>query len=123
MTIQQLYENIGGNYEQAVRVMKKDKLIDKYVRKLKDSDAGEQLAQAGEAMDAAKLFDSAHALKGVCANLGLDALANAADEITEEFRSGNARKLSDDAVREKVEAILTRFRNTVQSIAEYEAGD
>ncbi len=122
MTIQQLYEKIGGNYEQAVRVMKKDKLIDKYVRKLKDSDAGEQLAQAGEAMDAAKLFDSAHALKGVCANLGLDALANAADEITEEFRSGNSRKLSDDAVREKVEALLTRLRNTVKGIEEYEAG-
>ncbi|MBQ6121193.1 MAG: Hpt domain-containing protein [Clostridia bacterium] len=122
MTIQQLYEKIGGNYEQAVRVMKKDKLIDKYVRKLKDSDAGEQLARAGEAMDAAKLFDSAHALKGVCANLGLDALANAADEITEEFRSGNSRKLSDAEVREKVEALLTRLRNTVKGIEEYEAG-
>ena len=122
MTIQQLYEKIGGNYEQAVRVMKKDKLIDKYVRKLKDSDAGEQLARAGEAMDAAKLFDSAHALKGVCANLGLDALANAADEITEEFRSGNPRKLSDAEVCEKVEALLTRLRNTVKGIEEYEAG-
>ena len=122
MTIQQLYEKIGGNYEQAVRVMKKDKLIDKYVRKLKDSDAGEQLAWAGEAMDAAKLFESAHAMKGVCANLGLDALANAADEITEEFRSGNSRKLTDAEVREKVEALLTRLRNTVKGIEEYEAG-
>ena len=74
-------------------------------------------------MDAAKLFDSAHALKGVCANLGLDALANAADEITEEFRSGNARKLSDVEVREKVEALLTRLRNTVKGIEAYEAGD
>ncbi len=122
MTIQQLYEKIGGNYEQAVRVMKKDKLIDKYVRKLKDSDAGEQLAWAGEAMDAAKLFESAHAMKGVCANLGLDALAIAADEITEEFRSGNSRKLTDAEVREKVEALLTRLRNTVKGIEEYEAG-
>ncbi|MBQ8964493.1 MAG: Hpt domain-containing protein [Clostridia bacterium] len=122
MTIQQLYEKIGGNYEQAVRVMKKDKLIDKYVRKLKDSDAGEQLARAGEAMDAAKLFESAHAMKGVCANLGLDALAIAADEITEEFRSGNSRKLTDAEVREKVEALLTRLRNTVKGIEEYEAG-
>ena len=122
MTIQQLYEKIGGNYEQAVRVMKKDKLIDKYVRKLKDSDAGEQLAWAGEAMDAAKLFESAHAMKGVCANLGLDALAIAADEITEEFRSGNSRKLTDAEVREKVEALLTRLRNAVKGIEEYEAG-
>ena len=123
MTIQQLYEKIGGNYEQAVRVMKKDKLIDKYIRKLSSSDVGDMLARAGETMDAGKLFESAHAMKGVCSNLGLDALASAADEITEEFRPGNARKLSDAAVREKVEDVLTRFRNTVQGIAEYEAGN
>lgn len=123
MTIQQLYEKIGGNYEQAVRVMKKDKLIDKYIRKLGSSDVGDKLVQAGEAMDAEKLFESAHAMKGVCANLGLDALASAADEITEEFRPGNPRKLSDAAVGEKVEALLERFRNTLRGIEEYEAGN
>ena len=123
MTIQQLYEKIGGNYEQAVRVMKKDKLIDKYIRKLGSSDVGDKLVQAGEAMDAEKLFESAHAMKGVCANLGLDALASAADEITEVFRPGNPRKLSDAAVGEKVEALLERFRNTLRGIEEYEAGN
>ena len=121
MTIQQLYDRIGGNYEHAVRIMKKDKLIDKYVRKLKDSNVGDALAQAGETMDAVKLFESAHAMKGVCANLGLDALASAADEITEEFRAGNPRTLSDDAVREKAASILQRYRDTVEGIAEYEA--
>ena len=123
MTIQQLYDRIGGNYEHALRIMKKDKLIDKYVRKLKDSNVGDALAQAGETMDAVKLFESAHAMKGVCANLGLDALASAADEITEEFRAGNPRTLSDEAVREKVAGILQRYRDTVEGIAEYEAGN
>ena len=123
MTIQELYVKIGGNYDQAVRVMKKDKLIDKYVRKLKSSNVGEMLAQAGETMDAEKLFESAHAMKGVCSNLGLDALATAADEITEEFRAGNPRTLSDDAVRQKLDAILRRYRETVQGISEYEAGN
>ena len=121
MTIQQLYEKIGGNYDQAVRVMKKDKLIDKYVRKLRNSDVGDMLAQAAGTMDGEKLFESAHAMKGVCSNLGLDALAGAADEITEEFRPGNARKLSDDAVREKLDNLLQRYRATVECIAEYEA--
>ena len=123
MTIQELYVKIGGNYDQAVRVMKKDKLIDKYVRKLKSSNVGEMLAQASETMDAEKLFESAHAMKGVCSNLGLDALATAADEITEEFRAGNPRTLSDDAVRQKLDAILRRYRETVQGISEYEAGN
>ena len=33
MTIKELYDNIGGNYEQAVKVMKLDKLIDRHIRK------------------------------------------------------------------------------------------
>ena len=30
MTIRELYAKIGGNYDQAVRVMQMDKLIDRY---------------------------------------------------------------------------------------------
>ena len=122
MTIQQLYEEIGGNYEQAVRVMKSDRLIDKYIRKLKSSNVGEMLEKAGQSMDATALFESAHAMKGVCANLGLDNLANAADEITEEFRPGNPRRLSDDEVQAKLQAIAERYAATAQSISRYEEG-
>ena len=121
MTIQELYARIGGNYDQAVRIMKSERLINKYVRKLKDSNVGEMLAEAGETMDGVKLFESAHAMKGVCANLGLDALARAADEITEEFRPGNARKLSDDEVKARLQAVGERYRSTVAAIREFEA--
>ena len=122
MTIQELYAKIGGNYDQAVRVMKKDKLIDKYVRKLTNSDVGDMLAQAGASMDGTKLFESAHAMKGVCSNLGLDALANAAHEITEEFRPGNPRRLSDEVVQAKLDAISQMYRNTTEGIRAYEEG-
>ena len=121
MTIRELYDAIGGNYDQAVRVMKMDRLIDKYVRKLKNSRLDEALAEAGASMDAAKLFESAHAMKGVCSNLGLDALAAAADEITEEFRPGNPRRLSDEEVRARLDAIAERYRATAEGIARYEA--
>ena len=120
MTIKELYETIGGNYEQALRVMKMDKLIDRYVRKLKSSGVGEQLAAAGETMDALKLFESAHGMKGVCSNLGLDELASAADAITEEFRPGNTRKMSDEAVKEKLQQILALYQRAVDGIRRYE---
>lgn len=122
MTLQELYEQIGGNYEQAQRVMKMDKLIDRYVRKLKNSGVDKQLAAAGETMDPKQLFESAHAVKGVCANLGLDELAAAADEITEEFRPGNERKMSDDAVKEKLQYISDLFEKTLAGIEKYENG-
>ena len=122
MTIQELYEKIGGNYDQAVRVMKTDRLIDKYIRKLKSSGVCEALAEAGQTMDAVRLFESAHAMKGVCANLGLDALAKAADELTEEFRTGNPRRLSDEEVGERLKAIAERYRLTAAGISDYEEG-
>ena len=93
MTIQELYAKIGGDYEQAVKVMRMDKLIDRYVRKFPASGTCEKLAEAGQSMDPAQLFESAHALKGVCANLGLTAIASAAGAITEEFRPGAVRKI------------------------------
>lgn len=123
MTIRELYGIIGGNYDQAVRVMKSDRLIDKYIRKLKNSRLDEMLSEAGAAMEADRLFESAHAMKGVCSNLGLDDLAKAADRITEEFRPGNARRLSDEAVQSDLRSIVDRYRATVEGIRRYEEGE
>ena len=120
MTVRELYDKIGGNYEHAVQIMRSDRLIAKYVGKLKDSGVGEKLEQAGETLDAVGLFESAHAMKGVCGNLGLDELAKAADEITEEFRPGSPRRFSDDEVRAKLRAIAEKYRFTAESIREYE---
>ncbi len=122
MTLEELYGKMGGNYEHAKQIMKMDKMIDKYVRKLKNSGVGDALSAAGETMDANGLFESAHALKGVCANLGLDDLAAAAEEITEEFRPGNSRKLTDAEVKAKISAVIEKYQNTLACIAEYEAG-
>ena len=88
MTIQELYDQIGGSYDHAVQIMRMDKMISKYLLKLTDSDICDKLRDAAGSMDPAALFESAHAMKGVCANLGLDDLAAAVSEVTEEFRPG-----------------------------------
>ena len=122
MTLQELYTEMGGNYDQAVRVMKMDKLIDRYVRRLKDSRLDEGLNEAMETMDPVKLFENTHAMKGVCANLGLDALAAAAAEITEEFRPGGSRRLSDETVKAKLRETIVMYQNAVDCIDRYIAG-
>ena len=122
MTIKELYEKIGADYDQACRVMKMDKLIDRYVRKFIASDVGDKLAEAGEAMDPVRLFEAAHAMKGVCANLGFTAIAGAAGEITEEYRPGNNRSLSDEEVKAKLAQISELYARTVDGIKEYVEG-
>ena len=121
MTLEELYANMGGNYEHAKQIMKMDKLIDKYVRKLKNSDIKARLASAFETMDAAQLFESAHAMKGVCGNLGLDSLADAAEKITEEFRPGGERKYSDDEVKGFIAEVDELYSKTIEGIKRYEA--
>ena len=77
MTLQELYQNIGGDYEQALRVLRMDKLLDKHIRKFTKNGVVETLLAAGETMDPTQLFETAHAVKGVCANLGLKDIAAA----------------------------------------------
>ena len=121
MTIQELYDQIGGNYAHAQQIMKMDKMISKYLLKLTDSGVCENLRKAADDMDAAALFESAHAMKGVCANLGLDDLAEAVGTVTEEFRPGAERKLSDDALKAKLDEIFALYEKTAAGINEYKA--
>ena len=118
MTLPELYQRIDGSYDQALRVMRMDKLIDKYIRKYPDSGMAEAVL---EAEDSSALFEAAHAMKGVCANLGLTALAEDASLLTEEFRPGGVRQLSDGEVQEILDRIEQQHQKAVDGIRLYQA--
>ena len=122
MTIKELYDEIGADYQQAIKVLRMDKLIDKHIRKLPNNGVVDSLLAAGETMDPTALFETSHAVKGICANLGLIALSNAASEISEEFRPGNPRTMSDEEVREKLETIRRDYQRTKEGIERYSQG-
>ena len=122
MTLKELYQEINGDYEQAVRVLRMDKLIDKHIRKLPTNGVVDGLIEAGCSMEPALLFEKAHALKGVCANLGLTVLAAEASDIAEEYRPGNSRRLSDDEIKNKIDNISRMYKRTVEGIRRYEEG-
>ena len=120
MTLQELYQSIGGDYDQALRVLRMDKLIDKHIRKLAQNGVVDRLLEAGKTMDATQLFEAAHAAKGVCGNLGLAKLSEMASEIAEEYRPGHPRALSDDEVRARLDSIAGQYRLTTEGIRRYE---
>ncbi len=121
MTLQELYSSMGENYEQALRILRVEKLVDKHIRKLIPNGLIDSLLAAGEAMDPEKLFDTAHAVKGNCGNLGLTRLAAAASEITEEFRPGSVRKKTDAEVAACLAEIAALYQKTTEAIRKYEA--
>lgn len=120
MTLKELYDAMGGDYDQALRILRIDKLIDKHIRKLPNNVIFEAFAKAGEAMDATALFENAHAIKGVCSNLGLVRIADAASIISEEFRPGNARTMTDAQVQDIIREINDMVQKAMKEIHNYE---
>ena len=122
MTLQELYTLVDGNYDHAVQIMRMEKLIDRYVRKFPNGGLYDALMAAGESMDPTALFESAHALKGVCANMGFDKLSEAVGVITEEFRPGNPRKHTDAEIKAMLADIDALYKRTVAGIEQYAQG-
>ena len=120
MTLQELYAAIDGDYQRALAVLRIEKLIDKHIRRLPGNAIFADLLQAGKNMDGARLFESAHAIKGVCGNLGLVKLAGIASDISEEFRPGNPRRMTDAEVAQKVQEAEAMYNKAVAGIQQYE---
>ena len=121
MTIQEMYEKVGGNYDSAKKILQMDKLISKFVQKFLTDKSCEKLMTAHEAGDETGMFEGSHALKGVCANLGFDNLSKMASEISEEYRPGNARTMSDEEVDKRFVELKALYDRTIAGIQEFAA--
>lgn len=121
MTLKELYDAMGGDYEQAIKVLRVEKLIDKHIRKFPASDIFDGLVEGVKSMDEEKLFESSHAIKGVCANLGLTKISSLASMICEEFRPGHNRERSDAEISEKVNEIVRLRELSIDCINAYVA--
>jgi len=121
MTLAELYKAIGGDLDAALKVLRIEKLVNKHIRKLPDNEIFVSLSEAGRTMDPVMLFESAHAIKGVCANLGLVKMSETASEIADEFRPGSSRSFTDAEVKERIDALEKMFAAAADEIRKYAA--
>ena len=108
MTVKELYEKVGGNYNDAIQRLMSEGLIKKIIVKLADDANFANLLDAIDTDDTEKAFVATHTLKGVCANLSLDELANSFSEQCECFRAGDLEsgKAMMPELKEKFETLL-----------------
>lgn len=121
MTVQELYENIGGSLKSALRILQMDKMVARFIVRYLDEPSCPKLLEAYEAGDGKGVFEAAHAMKGVCANLGLDSLSEKASEICEQFRPGAERTLSEEGIAEKIAELKALHERTVEGIRAFQA--
>ena len=121
MTLPELYAAIDGNFSAVKRILPSDALVEKFILRLIDEKSFERLKNAQASLDSKELFEAAHALKGICANLGLDALSAKASIIAEEFRPQKERQLSDAEVGEQLDQFCQKFEATRATLRQYAA--
>ncbi len=114
MTLEQCYQNMGGDYADAVSRLGSAAMVERFaLRYLKDATM-EQLRMAVLEGDVGASFRCAHTLKGVAANLSFTRLMESASALTEQLRPGTS--LADPALFARVEQA---HREVVVSLTAY----
>ena len=119
MTLEELYEQIGGNYAEAMERMRMEKLVDRFVVKFLNDGSCPSLLTAWSAGDDTAAFEAAHAAKGVCANLAITSIAEPASEITEALRPGNDALRAQTDIDALVAQIEAAYKNAIDCITAY----
>ncbi len=86
MTLERLYEKIGGNYHSIMERLGKEERVNKYVLLFLRDGSYNTFLQAVEQGDIQEAFRAIHTLKGVCMNLSFEELYQLSSEVTEYLR-------------------------------------
>ena len=116
MNIRELYEKIGGKYEDVLGRLSKEDIVEKFALMYLKDNSFDLLLSAIESGDVVAAFRGAHSLKGVAANLGFEELRKAATELTEQLRPQN---VPADATL--VEAVKKAQQKIIAGLQEYQS--
>lgn len=112
MSVKELYEHLGGNYEEAKMRLMSDKLITRFVTQFSKDNAFEKLQTAYENNDLKGIFEASHALKGVSANLALTPIAKISEIITSASRNGDPNELA----KINLDAKMSELKNEIEKM-------
>ncbi len=121
MTVKELYDGIGGDYEEAMTRLMTDALAARFIVKFPEDSSCNDLLDAWDAHDEKAAFQAAHRAKGVCANLSLKRLAVLTSEICEALREGNEDIRAATDVGALVDELRKQYRRTIDAILSFAA--
>ena len=121
MKIEELYQRVGGDYRLIKAALSSERIIKKYVLKFKDATCFAELKAHLEAGKMQEAFGSAHALKGICQNIGFASLQQSVAELTELLRPGNAPVIDTEAAKRLFAQVEKDYGLTLAAVLDYEA--
>lgn len=95
MTIEELYQSLGGDFSKVCSRLPGRRFVERFLRRYLTDDSAQKLMTALNAGDSAESFRLTLALKGVAGNLGFGDLEAATARLAEILRAG---KVSPEAL-------------------------
>lgn len=111
MKIQEIYEQMGIDYDQILDRFGDEELLRKYLNKFMKEQSFVKLQESMEKGNAEEAFEAVHALKGICLTLGFRDLYTASCKLTEVLRNG---KLSGSD--EPYQEVISEYQRLIMMI-------
>lgn len=118
MTMEECYQELGGNYAEVCKLLSNPSLIERFTARFLDDHSYCDLCRELENGNREAAFRAAHTLKGVCANLSFTRLMETVSRLMEVLRP-EADRIPDAAV-ELLEDVKQDYQLTVDTIREYQ---
>lgn len=117
MTLEECYQELGGNYAEVSTRLPSPNMIKRFTGLFLEDKSFETLCRELEEGNRAEAFRAAHTLKGVCANLSFTQLMKSAGELTEVLRP--AADTIPDTAAALMEDVRWDYKRTVDAIRRY----
>ena len=117
MELKEVYEKIGGDYDDVVRRLMGEKLVRKFLLKFLDDKSYADLERTLSEGDYKEAFRT---LKGVCQNLSLASLYQVSSQLTEELRNEDTAVPGNLNISDYMSKVTAEYHKTIEAIQELE---
>lgn len=122
MDLRELYDQIGGSYDEAIGRLRTESLVGTFVVRFAADPSIPNLLDAWSRGDEQAAFEAAHAAKGVCQNLALTSLGEPASAICEALRPGNDDLRAATDVDARIGELRDAYERAIDAIDAFERG-
>lgn len=122
MNLQECYQAFGGDYEDTMKRMGMERLLQKFMLKFLDDGSFQELCDNMEQQNYEEAFRAAHTLKGLCLNLGFKTLAESSSNLTEALRPQQFEESNLAEIMKMLEQVKRDYEMTVSVITEFKEG-
>lgn len=122
MNLKECYQAFGGDYEDTMKRMGMERLLQKFMLKFLDDKSFEELCSSMEQKKYEEAFRAAHTLKGLCLNLGFKTLAESSSNLTEALRPQQFEESDMVEIMKMLEQVKRNYEMAVSVITEFKEG-